>query len=135
MINEILYTFSAVMPIADLAVVHEGPVLPNKWMAVASVDSSASGGADMSKKQLGANMCSERAQIGVVPSWQYIFKQSRCCALGVPSNAKSIAICDPSRLVCCQALAHNGMLLMEDQVFKVNFWTRVSNPSAHDDLG
>ena len=50
-------------------------------------------------------------------------------------NAKAIAICDPCRLGCSQALAHNGMLLMEDQVFKVNFWTRVSNPSAHDDLG
>jgi hypothetical protein len=27
------------------------------------------------------------------------------------------------------------MLLVEDQVFKVNLRTRVSNPSAHDDLG
>jgi hypothetical protein len=23
---------------------------------------------------------------------------------------------------------------VEDQVFKVNLWTRISNPSAHDDL-
>jgi hypothetical protein len=74
MINEIFYTFSAVMPIANLAVVHEGPVLPYKWMAIASVDCSAGGGAHMSKKQLGANMCCERAKIGIVPSWQYIFK-------------------------------------------------------------
>jgi hypothetical protein len=27
------------------------------------------------------------------------------------------------------------MLLMKNQVFKVNLGTRVSNPSAHDDLG
>jgi hypothetical protein len=32
-------------------------------------------------------------------------------------------------------LAHNGMFLVKDQVFKVNLGTRVSNPSAHDDLG
>jgi hypothetical protein len=37
-------------------------------------------------------------------------------------------------LIRSKALAHNGMLLMKDQVFKVNLWTRISNPSAHDDL-
>ena len=50
MVNEIFYTFSAVMPIANLAVVHEGPVLPNKRMAITSVNRSASSSADMSEK-------------------------------------------------------------------------------------
>jgi len=26
------------------------------------------------------------------------------------------------------------MLLVKDQIFKVNFRTRISNPSTHDDL-
>jgi hypothetical protein len=38
------------MPVANFAVVHEGPVLPRKWMAVASVDRCASGSANVGKK-------------------------------------------------------------------------------------
>jgi len=32
-------------------------------------------------------------------------------------------------------LVHDRMLLVEDQIFKVDLWPRISNPSAHDDLG
>ena len=68
MVNEVFNIYLAVMPVANLAVVHKGPVLPRKWVAVASVDRSASGSADMRKKQLGANMCCDRAQISIVPA-------------------------------------------------------------------
>jgi hypothetical protein len=123
------------MPVANFAVVHEGPVLPSKGMTIASVDSRARGGANMGKKQLRANMRSQRAKVTVVPSGKDVFKKSRRCALVVPSNTKAVAIGDPSRLSGRKALTHNGMGLMKDQVFKVNLRTRVSNPSAHDDLG
>jgi hypothetical protein len=53
---------------------HEGPVLPRKWMAIASVDRSTSGSADMGEKQSGLYMCRKRAQIAVIPGWQDIFK-------------------------------------------------------------
>jgi hypothetical protein len=49
-VDKVLYFFAAVVPIANFAVVHEGPVLPNKRMAIASVDRSACGGSDMRKK-------------------------------------------------------------------------------------
>ena len=100
-------------------------------MAVVSVDRGASGSANMGKKQFGLDMSSKRAQVTVVPSWQDVFEQARCGAFGVSGHAKTIAIGDPCRLGRSQALAHDGMLLVEDQVFKVNFRTGVSNPSAH----
>jgi len=65
--------------------VHEGPVLPNKRMTVASIDRSARCGADMSKKQLCLDMSSKRAQITVIPSWQDVFKESRGSAFVIPS--------------------------------------------------
>jgi hypothetical protein len=80
-------------------------------------------------------MCCKGAQVTVVPSRQDVFEQAWCGAVVVPCNAETIAIGDPRRLIRSKALAHDGMLLMEDQVFKVNLWTRISNPSAHDDLG
>jgi len=89
----------------------------------------------MGKEQSCSNVCRKRAQVTVIPSWQDVFEESWGSAVVVPSNAKSITICDPGRLSRSKTLAHNGMLLMEDQVFKVNLWTRISNPSAHDDLG
>jgi hypothetical protein len=49
-VNKVFYILAAVMPVANLAIVHEGPVLPRKWMAVASVDRSARGSANMGKK-------------------------------------------------------------------------------------
>jgi hypothetical protein len=105
------------MPIANLAVVHEGPVLPNKRMAIASVDRSASGSAYMSEKQTCSNMCCKRAKIGIVPGWQDVFEQSRRGALGIPSNTKSIAIGDPTRLGSSKALTHYRVLLVKYQVF------------------
>jgi hypothetical protein len=75
-------------------------------MAIASVDSRASGSAYMSEKQTCSNMCCKRAKIGIVPGGQYIFKKSRRGALGVPSNTKSIAIGDPTRLGSSKALTH-----------------------------
>jgi hypothetical protein len=89
----------------------------------------------MSKKQLCLNMSRKRAQVTVVPSWQDVFEESWGSAVVIPSHAKSITVGDPRRLSRSKALTHNGMLLMKDQVFKVNLWTRISNPSAHDDLG
>jgi hypothetical protein len=80
-------------------------------------------------------MSSKGAQVTVVPGWQDVFEQAWCSTVVVPSHAETIAIGDPRRLGCGQALANDGMLLVKDQVFKVNLWTRVSNPSAHDDLG
>jgi len=80
-------------------------------------------------------MSCKGAQVTVVPSRQDVFEQAWCGAVVVPSHAETIAIGDPRRLSRSKALAHNGMLLMKNQVFKVNLGTRVSNPSAHDDLG
>jgi hypothetical protein len=75
------------------------------------------------------------AQVTVVPGWQDVFEKTWRSAIVVPSNAETIAIGNPRRLSCGQALTHDGMFLVKDQVFKVNLGTRVSNPSAHDDLG
>ena len=50
MVNQVLNIFSAIVPVANLAVVHEGPVLPNKRMAVTPVDRCASSCANMGKK-------------------------------------------------------------------------------------
>jgi hypothetical protein len=80
-------------------------------------------------------MSCKGAQVTVVPGWQDVFEQAWCSAVVVPSNAETIAIGNPRRLGCGQALAHDGMFLVKDQVFKVNLRTRVSNPSAHNDLG
>jgi len=104
-------------------------------MAVASVDRSASGSANMGKEQSCSNVCRKRAQVIVIPSGQDVFEESWCGAIVVPSHAEPITIGDSRRLSRSKALAHNGMLLMKNQVFKVNLGTRISNPSAHDDLG
>ena len=90
-VDQVLHILSAAVPIANLAVVHEGPVFPNEGMAVASVHGGTSGGSDMRKKQFGLNMGS-------------------------------------------QALAHDGVLLMEDQIFKVDFRSGVGHPSTHKHL-
>jgi hypothetical protein len=83
------------LPIADLAVVHESPVLPSKRVAVAAVHRRTSGGADMGKKQLGLNVRCKGAKIGIIPCRQHVFEQTRRSASGVPSHAKPIAIGHP----------------------------------------
>jgi hypothetical protein len=80
-------------------------------------------------------MSCKGAQVTVIPGWQDVFEQAWCGAIVVPSHTEPITIGDPRGLSRSKALAHNGMLLMKNQVFKVNLGTRVSNPSAHDDLG
>jgi len=54
--------------------------------------------------------------------------------LVVPGNDKYIPIGNSRRLRRSKALSHDGMLLVEDQVFEVNLWPGISNPSAHDFL-
>ena len=51
MVNEVFHLFAAGMPVANLAVVHESPILPNKGVAIAAIDGGAGGGTDMGKKQ------------------------------------------------------------------------------------
>ena len=134
MVDQVFHIFAAVLPIAHLAVVHEGPVFPDEGVAIGSGDGRARGGPHMREKQLGLNVCGQRAQVAVVPSGEDVFEQTRCGALGVPSHTKAIAIGHPGRLVGGQALADDRVLLVKDQVFQVNLWTCVGNPSAHGNL-
>jgi hypothetical protein len=79
-------------------------------------------------------VCSQRPKVTVVPGRKDVFEKTRSAALVVPSHSKTVAIGDPGRLCGRQALTHDGVLLVEYQVFKVNLRTGVGNPSAHDDL-
>jgi len=87
-VDQVLHILSAAVPIANLAVVHEGPVFPNEGMAVASVHGGTSGGSDMT-------------------------------------------VGHPFGLGGSQALAHDGVLLMEDQILKVDFRSDVGHLSKH----
>jgi len=61
--------------------VHECPVFPDEWMAIAAVHRGASGCSDMCKKQFGLNVCGERSQVVIVPSRQDILEEPWCRAL------------------------------------------------------
>ena len=135
MVDQVFHIFATVLPVAHFAVVHEGPVFPDEGVAIGSGDGRARGGPHMREKKFRLNMRGQGAQVAVVPSREDVFEQAWCGAIVVPSYSETIAIGDPGRLGRGQALAHDRMLLVEDQVFKVNLGTRVSNPSAHDDLG
>jgi hypothetical protein len=67
MIYEIFNIFTAVVPVADFAVVHERPVLPRKRMAVASVDCCTSGGNGSNRKGMATKheltLCSEPSEM------------------------------------------------------------------------
>jgi hypothetical protein len=87
-VDEIFHILSAVLPIADLAVVHESPVLPSKRVAVAAVHRRTSGGTDMGKKQLGLNVRCKGAKIGIIPCRQHVFAQSSFSqSVGPPQNS------------------------------------------------
>ena len=134
MVDQVFHIFATVLPVAHFAVVHEGPVFPDEGVAIGSGDGRARGGPHMREKQLGLNVGGQGAQVAVVPSGQDVFEQARGGALGVPGHAKAIPIGHPGRLGGRQALADDRVLLVKDQVFQVNLWTRVGNPSAHGNL-
>jgi hypothetical protein len=88
----------------------------------------------MREKKFRLNMRGQGAQVAVVPSREDVFEQAWGGALGVPRHTKAIPIGHPGRLGGCQALLDDRMLLVKDQVFQVNLWTCIGNPSAHGNL-
>ena len=50
MVDEVFDILAALGPIADLAVVHESPILPNEGMAIVSGYGSTCGGSDVGEK-------------------------------------------------------------------------------------
>ena len=134
MVDQVFHIFATVLPVAHFAVVHEGPVFPDERVAIGSGDGRARGGPHMREKQLGLNVRGQRTQVAVVPSGKDVFEQTWGGALGVPGHAKAIPIGHPGRLGGRQALADDRVLLVKDQVFQVNLWTRVGDPSAHGNL-
>jgi hypothetical protein len=35
--------------------------------------------------------------------------------------------------MCGKALVHDGVILVEQDVFQIDFWTGIGNPAAHSD--
>lgn len=75
-----------------LTIVHEAPVIDSERMAVVARGRHPGRGADMGQKQTRSDVMRDLFEIWVRPGWMGILVQTRCLAICVPGQAKSICV-------------------------------------------
>ena len=104
--------------IVDQAIVHPQPFAMPERVTIRVLHRRSSRSADMREHKSRANMSGEFAQILIVPGWIDAAVENRACGIGVPADAKSIAVCRVRSQSRMQTLIDQRVLGLVQQLFE-----------------
>ena len=107
------------------------PIAMAERMTVRPGGRRTGGGADMGEKQSCADLFGKVAQIFVIPGRMDIAEHAGVGVIGIPANAKPVAIGDRPAALGAQALLDQRVLRFEQNGIEAKRGSAIGKPTAH----